>query len=160
MRRPKEQRLKTRPWRVQFGLRAMFVVTTALAVFCSVMYRLPERLAVTASLCLLISVPVALTVVMIHGRGYARTFSVGAMFPAGLLFLSLLFSQYGYDTILFELINEFLDWNDHRLILSVFLGVYSVVVVGNGLLAVAVRWALDRGREQDQREPLSAETEK
>ena len=82
MRRPKEQRLKTRPWRVQFGLRAMFVVTTALAVFCSVMYRLPERLAVTASLCLLISVPVALTVVLIHGRGYARTFSVGAMFPA------------------------------------------------------------------------------
>jgi hypothetical protein len=137
----------------------MFVVTTVLAVFCSAVYRLPERLALLASLCLLVSVPVVLTVVLIHGRGYARTFSVGAMFPAGLSFLSLLLAQYGFDAIVFDVINEFLDWNDYRLILSVFLGVYSLVVVGNGLLAVAVHWALDRGQEQDQRGPQSAETQ-
>jgi hypothetical protein len=159
MRKTEENRSGSRRWRLQFGLRAMFVVTTVLAVLCSAVYRLPEKLAVIASLCLLVSVPVVLTVVLIHGRGYARTFSVGAMFPAGLSFLSLLLSQYGFDAIVLDAINEFLDWNDYRLILSVFLGVYSFVVVGNGLLAVAVHWALDRGREQDQREPQSAETE-
>jgi hypothetical protein len=84
---------------------------------------------------------------------------MGAMFPAGLLFLSLLFTQYGLDALFFDVIDDFLNWDDHRLILTIFLGVYSVVVVGNGLLAVAVHWALDRGREQDQREAFSAETE-
>jgi hypothetical protein len=158
MRKTEENRSGSRRWRLQFGLRAMFVVTTVLAVFCSAVYRLPEKLAVMASLCLLVSVPVALTVVLIRGRGYARTFSVGAMFPAGLLFLSLLFSQYGFDAIFFNVIDEFLDWNDERLILSIFLGMYSVLVIGNGLLAVAVHWALDRGQEQDRREPQSAET--
>ena len=157
--RTDDKRRDSRPRRFQFGLRGLFVVTTVLAIFCGIVFRLPEQLAVAVSLCLLVSVPVVLTVVLIHGRGYARTFSLGAMFPAGLMFLSLLLSEYGFDVLVWEAVDDYLSWHDHRLLLCVFLGAYSVLVVGHGLLAVAVHWLLDRGQAGERREPRCEETE-
>lgn len=143
-----------RPHRFQFALSTLFLVTTIVAVLCALVFRVPVKVGMPAVMCLLVSTPVVLTVVLIYGRAYARTFSVGAMFPAGLMFLSLLLSAHGFDVVLVDTIEEFIGPvrpgpNYARIYPFVLMATYSALLVGNGLLAVLVR------RLVEPREPVA-----
>ena len=71
----------------QFSLRTMFIVTTLVAVACSGLFAPVLPVVVATILGLIVLVSVALTVAVVHARGYLRTFCVGAIFPAGMLFV-------------------------------------------------------------------------
>ncbi|NQU25178.1 MAG: hypothetical protein HQ567_28150 [Candidatus Nealsonbacteria bacterium] len=76
----------TRIGPVQFSLQTLLLVTTGLAVCCSLLLVAPSPVRVVTAGCLLITLPALLTVVLIYRRTYARTFCIAALFPSGLLF--------------------------------------------------------------------------
>ncbi len=71
-----------RPW--QFSIKALMVVTAGTAVALTIVVSLPNVIAVPIMFCMTIVIPALLTVVVVHGPGYRRTFCIGALFPAGL----------------------------------------------------------------------------
>ena len=73
--------MTTRPRPFQFSLRTLIIVMTALAVVCSGLFAGPLWATVLTALLLTMLTPVAFTVAVIYGRGYLRTFSIGALFP-------------------------------------------------------------------------------
>ena len=81
------------PPRFQFGLSTMFWVTTATAIACALLFPMPSWIAIPLMLFISVAVlPATWTTVIIYGRGYRRTFGIGAMFPAGILMLFALFA--------------------------------------------------------------------
>ncbi len=77
----------------QFSLKTLFLVTIGVAVGVSLLFAAPMIVNAIAAGCFLLLLPAVLTVVLICGRGYTRTFCIGALFPAGFLWRS----QYGTD---------------------------------------------------------------
>jgi len=67
----------------QFSLKTLLVVTTSVAVGLSSLVAAPAVINLIAATCFLMLLPVVLTVVLVYGRGYQRTFCIGAMFPSG-----------------------------------------------------------------------------
>jgi hypothetical protein len=78
---------------LQFGLGTMLWITTAVAVVCTIVFRIPTECAVPLSLFISLALPAVLTTVIIYGRSYQRTFCIGAMFPAVFFLLSILLSS-------------------------------------------------------------------
>ena len=70
------------PW--QFDLKTLFLVMTAMAVALSLLVAVPPIVRFISAGFLVLALPLVLTVVLIYGRGYRRTFCIGALFPAGL----------------------------------------------------------------------------
>jgi hypothetical protein len=125
----------------------MFVVTTALAVVLSGLFAGPAWLAYVTAILLAVAAPMVLTVVLIYGRGYARTFCVGALFPLGVL-LSALGS--GFLTYPFYGRGPFgrgpsVD-EEARLYIGFALVIASIVIVAFGLLAMGTRWMVEQSR--------------
>jgi hypothetical protein len=81
----------SRPF-LQFGLGTVFWITTATAVVCTIVFRIPNEFADPLSLFISVALPAVLTTVIIYGRSYQRTFCIGAMFPAVFF---LLFALHG-----------------------------------------------------------------
>lgn len=82
------------PPRFQFGLSTMFWVTTATAIVCSLLFRIPADFSIPIMLFISVAVlPAVWTTVIIYGRGYQRTFGIGAMFPSGFFLLSIAFDR-------------------------------------------------------------------
>jgi hypothetical protein len=147
---------RRRGW--QFSLRALFGVTTLVAVICALYLACPPRIGAVADLCLIVSTPVVLTAVAICRRGYARTFSIGALFgAAAFLFPQLTF--YGLEMV-GEGVEEIIDVDEGGNVTApLFIGLYYGAVFGTGLLAVLVRRLLDSAGPQDEREPRLGEME-
>ena len=81
---PPSQPPPERPRRLQFGLSTMLLITTVTAILCSLVFSVPFYIALPLMLFMTVAVPPAVwTMVIIYGRGYQRTFGIGAMFPAG-----------------------------------------------------------------------------
>jgi len=139
---------------IQYSLATMLIVMTLLAVVCSGLFAGPQWLtAATAGLLTLI-VPLVLTVTLIYGKGYLRTFCIGAIFPAGTILSSGL-NAYG---MLFYGIggNGLGDSNtlETRLIIALVVLAIAIVIVVCGLIAMGVRRMLDgHGQLQPRNEP-------
>jgi len=142
-------RLKRPRWRFQFSLRSLLIATTLVAVGCSIFLASPWQVGLVAALCLVVSTPVVLIVVLIHGRGYARTFCIGALIPAGIVWC-MLGSYYAISLLLAFSGNG--PWDENRTPVVVFLGVYYLLVVANGLLAVGTRWLIEARQRRDRQE--------
>ena len=134
----------SRPRRLQYTLRTLFALTTAAAIACAVFFSLPPWVSVVAAVCVVISMPVVLTVMLIYGRGYTRTFSIGALFPAGICLSPVVF-YYGLALVV-EYVEDVFDALEPNIGVLVFLNVYFVVVLGNGLLAVGIRRLMEAGQ--------------
>jgi len=85
---PDRECVASHPRRLQYTLRTLFALTTAAAIACAVFFTLPPWVSIVAAVCVVISMPAVLTVMLVYGRGYTRTFCIGALFPAGLLLVA------------------------------------------------------------------------
>ncbi len=115
----------------------MFVVTTAVAVTCSLVFSMP--LLVGLPLLVLISVILAavLITVIVYGRGNQRTFCIGAVVPLGVLLFALAF----VGVILF-LDGPSPRGNDLAGRLTI-VGFWLSSVLA-GVICVGVRWLIER----------------
>lgn len=135
----------SRPRRLQYTLRTLFALTTAAAIACAVFFALPPWVSVVAAVCVVVSMPVVLTVMLIYGRGYTRTFSIGALFPAGFCLLAPMVSYFAL-ALAAEYYENMFDGLEPNIVVLVFLNVYFAVVLGNGLLAVGIRRLMEAGQ--------------
>lgn len=67
----------------QFSLAKMFVLTTLVAAACSLLFAMPDWTAFPLMVLAGLVIPPALVTAIIYGRGYPRTFAIGALFPTG-----------------------------------------------------------------------------
>ncbi len=74
-----QQPTKRRPF--QFSLRSLFILTTVLAATLGLLFRAPPVVSVSTAGFFILSLPMVLVIVLIYGRGYTRTFCIGALFP-------------------------------------------------------------------------------
>lgn len=147
------------PNRFQFTLSQLIVLMTLVAVFCASAISVPGWLSLILAACFSILLPMAFTVGVVYGRGYQRTFSIGALFPSGLVGLQ------GIGMIGFRLYQPFSGGPDFdadvRLWVWVFLLVVCGVSIVFGLSAMGLRWMLEsshrRRRADEQRGHSSAE---
>lgn len=70
---------------IRFGLGTLLVFTVIVSAALAVLVVLPEFISVPVTICLAVVVPAVVLTVAIYGRGYFRTFCMGALFPMGLL---------------------------------------------------------------------------
>jgi hypothetical protein len=122
----------------QFTLRTMFIVTTVVAIVCAGLSWPTPWVQLLTTLYLAITVPMAITVAMIYGRGYVRTFSIGAMFPAGLalwyafvLTMDRGFPYRGYNA------------PDMQWMLMLGTSAATGLIILGGLIAMGVRWMVE-----------------
>ena len=139
-----DRHLDSRPRRVQFGLRAMFGLTTAVAIACAIFFAMPAWVGGLTTACVIISMPGLMTILVVYGRGNTRAFGIGALFPASLCLLPIV-SYYGV-AFLGEMLEDAFDGSEPRIALLIFLNVYFAIVLGNGYAAVWMRRWLDSGR--------------
>ena len=142
--RPDDKRRDSRPRRFQFSVRAMFGLTTAVAIACAIFFALPEWVSGLTTFCVIISMPGVLTILVVYGRGNTRAFGIGALFPAGVC-LSPIVSTYGLD-IIGGLLREVFEQLEPRILFLMFLNIYFAIVLGNGFLAVCMRRWLESGQ--------------
>lgn len=69
----------------QYGLGSLLGLTAVVAVACSLFFSMPPAVATPALAIIAMALPCVFTTVAIYGRGYQRTFSIGALFPAGVM---------------------------------------------------------------------------
>jgi hypothetical protein len=142
----------------QYSLRTMFIVVTAVAVVLSGVFSGPGWLSVVTGVVVAVLAPMVLTIAVIYGRGYLRTFCIGGLFPAGVVLLAA-------RTLLFDLtytiagrphpilgVSREAGWFVGACIL--FAGVAIVV---SGLVAVGVRWMIEAAQRRQEREALPRE---
>jgi lysylphosphatidylglycerol synthetase-like protein (DUF2156 family) len=128
---------------LQFGLFGLMSLTVAAAVFCALLFAVPNLVAVPCLIFLAAALPAALTVLVIHTRGYGRTFCIGALFPAG-LFLYATGWLLGYVAIDVQSVSEsFQKWIDFcdeaALGLKSYAGVAWLFSGLSGVVALLVR---------------------
>ncbi len=129
------------PPRFQFGLGTLFWVTTVTAIAFSLLFRVPAVVAIPVMLFISAALlPAMWTTVIIYGRGYQRTFSIGAMFPAGILMLLALLAilDHGMSFSRWDSPNEDEFWV--RLVLFGFWA--SSLLVGGACMGL--RWLVER----------------
>ncbi len=80
------------PPRFQFSLFSMFVVTTAVAATCSLTFTMPAVAAIPLFGVFSMVLTAVLITGIIYGRGYQRTFCIGAVVPFGVILFALGFS--------------------------------------------------------------------
>ena len=134
----------------QYSLRTMFIVMTVLAVALSGIFAGPPWLSILTGLFLGVAAPMVLTVALIYGRGYVRTFSIGGLFPAGLSLIGLL-------PVLndpFYYMRDFADRNypDAPVYVGIWVLVAGVMTVARGLTAMGMRWMIEAPQRQQERE--------
>ena len=125
---------------LQFSLGTMFVVTTAVAIVCSLLFSMPTVAGFPLLLVFSVALPAALTTVIIYGRGYQRTFCIGALFPAGMFLVMFPFIEPNvFRFPEFFRMNE-ADWLVFRVVVVGF-WVSSILV---GSICVGVRRLVER----------------
>jgi len=139
-----DNRSDSRPRRFQYSVRALFGLTTAVAIACAIFFALPTWVGGLTTVCVIISMPGVLTIIVIYGRGNTRAFGIGALFPASILLLP--FEMYYVFEILGPPLEDVLDGVEPRIVFLMFLNIYFAVVLGNGYLAVCVRRWLESGQ--------------
>jgi hypothetical protein len=134
----------------QYSLRTMFIMMTVLAIALSGLFAGPLWLTMLTGLFLAITAPMVLTILLVYGRGYARTFCIGALFPAGVILFAVgpgltypFFRMEGFGGP---------PKSETGLVVGIFILGASVVIVVLGLVAVGVRWMIEAPRRRQERE--------
>jgi hypothetical protein len=122
------------PRRFQFGIRALLIAMAAVAVGCSVV-SMPPIVAVPILLFCMISLPAVLTTMLVYGTTRQRTFSIGALFPAGFVALWLSF---------FAMSWAYGGAGDAVVILAIVIGIAWIASAAAGVLCVWVRYLIER----------------
>jgi len=140
-----DRRADSRPRPFQYSLRALLILTTVVAIACSVFFALPGWVAFVATICFVISTAAVLTVLLVYSRGYVRTFCVGALFPAAVCLLpaAIMITAITLDGIQ-RWSRSYSD--EERLGCLALLVMHCVLVVVNGWLAVFVRRLVEAPR--------------
>jgi hypothetical protein len=138
--------------RVQFSLRSLFVLMAVVALLCGLLVAGSPAVRWCTGLALLLLLPLVWTVMLIYGRGYQRTFAIGAMFPGGivLVYVSITF----YYVALGMLYNvPATTWHDLRdfvgqsaTTLAGIAGVELVLSILFGIVATGLRWMIEPRR--------------
>jgi hypothetical protein len=119
----------------QYSLRSMLILTTGVAVALSLLVAGPVWLAMLSAAFLALAIPMALTIFLVYGRGALRTFSIGALFPAGvMLFTFVPRFSYGLGLGVFSRGDA-----EERLAAIIFTIGGCLVSTAFGLLAVGLR---------------------
>ncbi len=125
----------------QFSLAGILIICTILAVCLSAVTSGPPWVVSLTMFLLSLAVPMSLTVTLVYGRGYLRTFCIGALFPCGVMLMGTL----SFSSILFM-------WSDfggrpsrRDTGMEFLIGILicGVVIVAFGLLAMLIRWRLE-----------------
>lgn len=109
---------------------------TVASVGCAVLFSAPVQLAVATIAFLITLMPVALSIALIYGRGYVRTFAIGAAFPGVPL------PVYAY--LLLERVSVGSDVLQTRLAPALLFCVPLVILGLYGGVAMVVRWLIGR----------------
>ena len=80
----------------QYSLRSMFLLMTAAAIGLSLLITGPAWLSMLTVFILGMGIPMALTISLVYSRGPLRTFSIGALFPAGVMLMGVA-SEFSYN---------------------------------------------------------------
>jgi len=148
---------------LQYSLRSMFVLTTAAAVGLSLLVAGPHWLIMLVLVIVALAIPMLLTIALIYGRGAIRTFSIGALFPAGAVAISVI-PIFFFPPFLGRFGPPGRLNLEERFLLTFFLVVACAVMVGFGLLSVWGRRMVEamsgqRTRGSDPRTGLPIDTE-
>ncbi len=134
--------------RMQFGLGTMMAFTAVVAVASSLMFRLPSSVATPLLALLTIALPVTLTAVVIYGRGYWRTFCIGALFPSGAMLVCTSLMLLIHSISAYQ--NSLSSWAEFTEKVGPYyrpyVGVGWLSSVLMGLLSVLVRYLTERAR--------------
>jgi hypothetical protein len=134
----------SRPRRFQYSVRAMFGLTTAVAIACAIFFAMPAWVGGLTTACVVISMPGVLAIVVVYGRGNTRAFGIGALFPASLCLLTC--SSSDGLKLLQQVVIDLLDFPESGIAFLIFLNIYFAIVLGNGFLAVGMRRWLESGQ--------------
>ena len=131
----------------QFSLRSFLLVMTVAAVGCGLLFGAPITFAFFLVFFVFTAAPLALTIGIVYGKGYLRTFAIGAMFPGGLALLySYVLLASGFDSLDEDL--------ETRIYLAAYLGGLFVLLALYGGVAMLVRWLIERWQTKaDEPEP-------
>jgi hypothetical protein len=127
----------------QFTLRTMFIVTTAAAVACGGLSTPIMGVQAATLLYLALLAPMMLTIAIIYGRGYVRTFAIGASFPA---LLAVLLAFGATVDELFD--SRFWQYRDRSPGLFLAVAVVLAVIVATGVIAMGFRWLIESARRE------------
>ena len=125
----------------QFGLLAVFILTSAAGVACAVLFVAPTYVAAPVLTCWAMAYPAVLTTFLVYGGSVQRSFCIGALFPAGAL---MVYTSFGLFVVFYNGDwGQFLEYFGVRYsILVVALSALSGIV---GLVCVGVRrWIVGR----------------
>ncbi|MEN6452517.1 MAG: hypothetical protein ABFC96_18665 [Thermoguttaceae bacterium] len=145
---PEAELRERRPF--QFSLRSMFIATTLVALVCGGLFAPISAVVGMTALCLATITPVALTIAIVYGRGYPRTFGIGAIFPAGLMLLwgiSPFSGGLGFVALCTDADSPIDD--STRVAIAVGTGIYAGFILVSGLVAVGVRWLIESPRRAE-----------
>ncbi len=125
--------------RFQFSLRTLLVVTALFAAVCSAVSVDSAWGLLVVLWFVTVGLPAALTTIVTYGRGYLRTFAIGAMFPATII--ALIFAASLWDKTQSMMRFPVSRRYPTLIILSLgaFLTFWISLTVGVGLLAVWIR---------------------
>jgi len=132
------------PWRspFQFSLRTLLIGVTAVAILCSLLVASPPWVRALTTLFLAVAVPAALTTMVIHSRGYTRTFAIGALFPAIVPVYSFALLRGSTTERVFS------DSPEAGIELAITIAVALVFIVAVGLVAMGVRWMCEEAERR------------
>jgi len=136
----------------QYSLRTMFIVVTAVGVALSGIFAGPPWLSLATGTFLGLMAPMVLTILLIYGRGYMRTFCIGALFPAGLFLYTL------GAGLIFPFLRSAMGGYSYDPKTHMYVGIYMLVagvaIVALGLLAMGVRWMVEAAQRRQHRKPF------
>jgi hypothetical protein len=139
----------------QFTLRTMFIVTTLVAVACSGLFAPVWHVVVATIVSLIVLICVALTIAIVHARGYLRTFCVGAIFPAAMVLAVMFLACILNSTVILGLlmpsttnVDVTFDATDSSVREGTAIGVayYLGFCFAGGLVAIGTRWMIESPR--------------
>jgi hypothetical protein len=145
---PRPEIAPRRPF--QFTLRTMFLVTTVVAVVLGGL-SVPEQwewVRVLTMFYVAVAVPIVAVTALVYGRGYVRTFALGALFPAAAILGMMMVDLFavaintGGGVTLDMAVISLLPGDDpeqRRVTLMLGTGVATALILLGGLIAVVVR---------------------
>jgi len=131
----------------QFGLQAMLGMTAVVAVVCTLFFSMPPEIATPVMIVIMVTLPAVLTTVLVYGRGYQRTFCLGAIFPAGIMLLCTSLMLMIHSISAYQ--NSVATWQEFSERIGPYYKPYVALTFGTalavGAICVVVRWIVDRG---------------
>ena len=136
----------------QFSIGSLLVATAVVAVTCSLFFSMPNGVATPALILITLALPCVFTTIAIYGRGYQRTFSIGALFPAGAMLVCTSLMLLIHSISAYQ--NSVSRWTTFvdkvGPYYRPYVGVAWVSSLLFGLLAAVVRWLTERGHRRER----------